>query len=101
MSNENESWIGGEALERAIAVVGLTKLADAIGVPYQIVQGWRSKTRKFAVPAEHAAAVSVATNGVVTRQDLRPTDWHRIWRELPGAAARLAADRKAAAKAEA
>lgn len=30
----------------------------------------------------HCVAIERATNGAVTRRDLRPTDWHLIWPEL-------------------
>ena len=76
---------GHEALERAIAIKGLIALSDAIGVRYQIVQGWRDKKRRVATPVEHCASIEVALNGAVTRQQLRPDDWHRIWPELAAA----------------
>ena len=34
------------------------------------------------VPIEYAASIERATGGRVTRRDLRPEDWHRIWPEL-------------------
>lgn len=30
----------------------------------------------------HCLAIERATNGAVTRRDLRPDDWHLIWPEL-------------------
>lgn len=88
---------GHEALERAISLLKLSGVAEACSVAYQIVQGWRSKERRVATPAEYASAIEIATGGQVTRQELRPNDWHRIWPELPGAAERLAAERPKAA----
>lgn len=32
--------------------------------------------------AELCVAIEQATDGAVTRKDLRPDDWHRIWPEL-------------------
>lgn len=32
-----------------------------------------------------AALIESASNGAVTRVDLRPSDWHRIWPELVNA----------------
>lgn len=52
--------------------------------------------RRGQVPVAHCAAIEQATAAKVTRKDLRPDDWHVIWPELPGAAARTEA-RKAAA----
>ena len=34
------------------------------------------------VPAVHAPAIEQFTDGAVTRRDLRPHDWARIWPEL-------------------
>lgn len=35
-----------------------------------------------AVPIEHCVAIERLTAGAVTRRDLRPGDWYRIWPEL-------------------
>lgn len=45
----------------------------------QIANGGRG------VPAERAADIERACDGLVRRWDLRPGDWHRIWPELIGA----------------
>lgn len=34
------------------------------------------------ISAERCVAIERATNGAVTRKDLRPNDWHLIWPEL-------------------
>lgn len=60
---------------------GLAKLAAAIGQTAQAVSNWRAR----GVPVVHCAAIEQATNGAVTRRDLRPDDWQRIWPELAGA----------------
>ena len=44
---------------------------------------------------ENATAIEQATEGAVSRWDLRPEDWHRIWPELIG---RQGAPKVAAAK---
>lgn len=68
-------------LDRAIYEArGVGKLARAINVGQSVVSNWRS--RGTVVPAEHCAAIENATGKVVTRQDLRPDDWPRIWPEL-------------------
>lgn len=74
--------LGREALERAIAVKRLTPLAEALGVRYQVVQGWRDKSRRIAVPVEYCLGIEKATNGAVTRMELRPSDWWTIWPDL-------------------
>lgn len=59
---------------------GVGKLAAAIGVGQPVVSNWRA--RGTAPDAVHCVAIERATSGVVTRQALRPDDWHRIWPEL-------------------
>lgn len=72
-----------EALQEALSTVGgspsalAAKLGD--GVARQNVEYWLRKGR---VPAEYCPAIERATDGTVTRRDLRPDDWHRIWPEL-------------------
>lgn len=68
-------------LDRAIEIVGgVGKLAAAVGVVQGAVSNWRM--RGSAVPPEHCATIEQATNGIVTRRDLRPNDWKKIWPEL-------------------
>ena len=62
------------AIERA---GGVGKLAAAIQVGQTVVSNWRSRE---SVPPEHCAAIELATG--VSRRDLRPNDWRRIWPEL-------------------
>lgn len=72
-----------DALTRAISAAdGVGALARAIGVTQSAVSNWRA--RSALVPSEHCAAIERATAGAVTRRDLRPDDWHRIWPELIG-----------------
>lgn len=63
------------------AAGGLAKLAAAIGQTAQTVSNWRAR----GVPVVHCAAIEQATAGRVTRRDLRPDDWQRIWPELAAA----------------
>lgn len=60
------------------------QLAGAVGVTPATVSNWN--TRKHPVPAELAAAIERATGGQVTRQELFPDTWARIWPELAPAA---------------
>jgi len=57
-----------------------SEFARAIGVSPSVVYQWRTKLRP--VPIGHCAAIERATEGAVTRRDLRPDDWHLIWPEL-------------------
>ncbi|ODS67313.1 MAG: hypothetical protein ABS37_00430 [Acidovorax sp. SCN 65-108] len=59
---------------------GVGKLAAAIGVGQPVVSNWRA--RGTTPDAVHCVAIERATSGVVTRQALRPEDWHLIWPEL-------------------
>jgi len=62
-------------LIRAIAIVGGTRLADALNVTPQ----WISKMKKraqldptYRMPAEHVMKTEAETGGQVTRHELRP-----------------------------
>jgi len=55
-------------------------LADALGISSPTVSEWRSGRRP--VPIERCVEIEQVTGGAVTRQQLRPDDWHRIWPEL-------------------
>ena len=71
---------GMEALERAIRIAGSqAALASICGVVQGAVANWKSRGN---VPPEYCPAIERATNGAVTRRDLRPEDWQRIWPEL-------------------
>lgn len=73
-----------ESLNRAIDLVGgVGALAKRIGVGQSNVSNWKMRA---SVPAEHCAAIEQATEGKVSRKELRPDDWERIWPELVVAA---------------
>lgn len=59
-------------------------LAKKLGVTDSFISQWRTGYRP--VPVEYCAQIEKATNGLVTRQHLRPLDWFRIWPELVPAA---------------
>ena len=82
-------------IDRAAGIVGSqAALAEKLGVTRGAVNQWKSPDRF--VPLEHCAAIERATNGAVTRRDLRPDDWHRIWPELVTAEFPAPADKAAA-----
>lgn len=56
------------------------ELASAIGVSLGMISQWVNKTRP--VSTERCVSIEKATNGQVTRKDLRPDDWAVIWPEL-------------------
>ena len=70
-------------IARAAKIVGSqATLAKMLGVSPGAVSQWISGHRP--VPVERCVSIEVATNGIVTRRDLRPDDWHAIWPELVG-----------------
>jgi DNA-binding transcriptional regulator YdaS (Cro superfamily) len=56
-------------------------LAATLGVLPAAVSQWRTGSRD--VPIEYCLSIERATNGQVTRADLRPHDYWRIWPDLP------------------
>lgn len=74
-----------EAFNKALVIVGgPTEMARIIGVTTQAVCFWRDGKR--ILPVEHGAAIEAATKGVVSRKELYPNDWRRVWPELEDAA---------------
>jgi DNA-binding transcriptional regulator YdaS (Cro superfamily) len=70
-----------DALNRAIeAATGVSELARRIGVTQSAVSNWRA--RGAPVPVDHCATIEKAVGGAVTRRDLRPDDWWKVWPEL-------------------
>lgn len=57
-----------------------TALAAATGLAPTYI--WQMANGVRPVPIEHCAAIERATNGQVSRKDLRPNDYWRIWPEL-------------------
>jgi len=57
-------------LKKAIALVGLTRLAESLGVRPPTLHVWMNRTGR--APAERCIAIERATGGKVTRYDLRP-----------------------------
>jgi len=66
------------------------EFANSLGFHEGQVRQWRhgygaAGGGKPRVPSpENCVVIEKATGGQVTRQDLRPDDWHLIWPELPG-----------------
>ena len=57
-----------------------SSLSCALGVPASLISDWANEKRP--IPVERCVAIERATNGAVTRRDLRPSDWRLIWPEL-------------------
>lgn len=56
-------------------------LARSLGVSKPTVNQWVNARRP--VPARFCVLIEHLTKGAVTRQDLRPQDYWRIWPDLP------------------
>ena len=56
------------------------ELSMILCIPDALLSQWRTKKRQ--VPAVRCPLIERATDGEVTRRDLRPDDWHLIWPEL-------------------
>ena len=56
------------------------RLAARLHVPPSFVAKMASGEKN--IPLEHATDIEVFTEGAVTRKDIRPDDWARIWPEL-------------------
>ena len=63
-------------------------LATVISVSPVLISQWSTGPR--VPPIERCVPIERATNGAVTRQDLRPDDWKDIWPELSQATANTA-----------
>lgn len=57
-----------------------TKLAGSLGIPPAYLSQMSSGYR--AISPMHCVAIEKATEGQVTRQEMRPDDWHLIWPEI-------------------
>jgi len=55
-------------------------LAKAIGAHAPDVSRWADGTRP--IPVVYGAAIETATGGLVSRREMFPHDWQRIWPEL-------------------
>jgi DNA-binding transcriptional regulator YdaS (Cro superfamily) len=63
--------------------LSVSELAKSIGAPDPAqVRQWRHGYNGRKPDAPYCVAIEQATNGAVTRQDLRPDDWQKIWPEL-------------------
>lgn len=68
-------------IQRAVEQLGSqATLASALGIKQPTVSEWARGERP--IPIERCPEIEKATGGAVTRRDLRPDDWHRIWPEL-------------------
>lgn len=57
-----------------------TTLAESLGIPLSYLSQMASGNRS--ITAERAADIELFTGGVVTRKEMFPAKWQRIWPEL-------------------
>lgn len=55
-------------------------LAKKLAITPVLINQWANQKRP--VPPDRCVEIERATGGEVTRRDLRPDDWERIWPEL-------------------
>lgn len=68
-------------VRRAAEILGgLSAMARALSIKPPTVHQWADGERP--VPPQHCLAIERATDGAVTRQDLRPADAHLIWPDI-------------------
>jgi DNA-binding transcriptional regulator YdaS (Cro superfamily) len=58
-------------------------VAEKLEVPPPLLSQWKLGRP---IPVERCPQIEKVTNGMVTRKDLRPDDWQKIWPELDAAA---------------
>jgi len=79
----------------SLSVSELRERMRALGYPIKSnaqLRQWRHKYAGRAPSPENCVALELATDGVITRKDLRPDDWWMLWPELDGVElARMAA----------
>lgn len=59
---------------------GISALARHLDVAPQVVHRWASGQQE--VPIIRCVEIEILTKGLVTRKQLRPIDWMKIWPEL-------------------
>lgn len=72
---------GETILQKAFRLAGGPKaVIPLLGISQAGFYLYRNHKREF--PTEYCAVLEAATNGLVTRRELRPDDWWKIWPEL-------------------
>ena len=59
---------------------GASRIAEELGVSLSFLS--QMATGKSAISPARCVAIEAITEGVVTRRDLRPNDFHLIWPDL-------------------
>lgn len=72
--------IGVVRLKTYLKENSAAELARDLKIPPPLLSQWKTGVRP--VPLERCTEIENATAGSVTRRDLRPDDWWKIWPEL-------------------
>ncbi len=70
--------------------MSVAELAKVLDVHSDQIRHWRHLYANRRPSPENCVSIEKATKGAVSRQDLRPDDWARIWPELSTPKRRLA-----------
>lgn len=85
ITNHEPMKMTNAALDRAWKIAGSkAALARDVGVRPPVIQQWLKGDRP--IPPARCVLIEKATNGQVTRKQLRPDDWSQLWPELAKAA---------------
>lgn len=71
--NKLKAWTDGERGR-------ISALSKSLGVPYSFAFNMAIGVKE--IPMRHAAAIEQFTGGAVTRKDMFPDTWHKVWPEL-------------------
>jgi DNA-binding transcriptional regulator YdaS (Cro superfamily) len=69
-----------KAFNKACDKIGAANLARRLGVSPQAINGWKKGTRP--IPVYRCVQIEQIPECEVTRKQLRPDDWQKIWPEL-------------------
>lgn len=78
----------------ALSVTQLRERLQSLG--YEVksnaqIRQWRHQYAGRGPNDENCTGLELATSGAITREELRPNNWHRIWPELQGRNSGIAA----------
>lgn len=81
-----------DAFKKACDLVGAANMARHLDVSPQAINECKKGSRP--VPIPWCLTVERVTSGEVTRKDLRPDDWEKIWPDLDETPRGTASDRR-------
>lgn len=80
INDQTNPAIEEHALDVAARIAGgRAILAKKLGVSQAAIGNWKMRDR---IPLEHCPTIEILTGGVVTRRELCPLKWEKMWPEL-------------------